>query len=744
MRTLMVFMLALLALACWAKPAPPAEDEFIGPFPSWWNVKTDFGAKGDGKADDTAAIQKALEEIRKPESPKRVLYFPAGTYRITDTVMLKRETHTQAQGVCIFGENPETTVLKWDGPTDKSMLFYNPWYATMGRLTFDGQGKAKTAIQHGPSFTTNNELSDLIIKDVQFGIEAGMKAGIAETGLYRCRFYRCSKAAVSMQDFNSLDWYIWHCWFEDCGIGVTNRFGAGNFHVYESTFLRSKDADVMIKHCGYFTLYGNTSIGAKAFFVSIRAENWNDKETWGANTTLQQNAVYFPTDVTPIRIENNGPTMLLDNRFYTDAADKPVIWNSVPADQADVISVGNSFSRPSHYDVKGRLLVLDDKDMRRIRVALPSPVPHPFLPRVERVAVEVRPGADTAAIQAAIDTAARWQGERPVVHLPAGTYNIKQTLVIPAGSDLQLVGDGIIQATALNWAGAGEGPILRLEGPVRATLRQLGINGGAKGRCIVAEHLDAAGGRVFMQQVTTFGVQYGMVVNGLDNTPVILHDFGHDGLQVIGASPAPKAMTTLFCGASSRDKTTSQDAGINLYDVRDGGRCLVRDIWYEGSIWHFIDWKNTSGEFTYHSGNIAPYAGPTADSAIISLDNFRGKVLFSEIEPMNGPIRVTGGDATSKVLMLGLLTNAAPVKLDGAAPAAKVAFLNGRDFRKNGTGSDTLSDVGTADPDFLREMLTPLRTVLPQPLTATKPGTNDLRLYRVTVWGKEGIRLEGK
>jgi polygalacturonase len=33
-----------------------------GPFATWANVKADYGAIGDGKADDTDAIQKALND----------------------------------------------------------------------------------------------------------------------------------------------------------------------------------------------------------------------------------------------------------------------------------------------------------------------------------------------------------------------------------------------------------------------------------------------------------------------------------------------------------------------------------------------------------------------------------------------------------------------------------------------------------------------------------------------------------
>jgi hypothetical protein len=182
-------------------------DEFAGPLASWANVKTEFGAVGDGKADDTAAIQKALESVRRQDFPKKVLYFPAGTYRITATLKLERISHHEPLGMSITGEDPEKTIIKWDGAVGQSMVLYNPWYASMSRLRFDGGGKAKTAIQHGVAFSTANEFTDLIIQDVEFGIEAGMRDGIAETAVLRCRFYRCSKAALSIQNFNSLDFY---------------------------------------------------------------------------------------------------------------------------------------------------------------------------------------------------------------------------------------------------------------------------------------------------------------------------------------------------------------------------------------------------------------------------------------------------------------------------------------------------------------------------------------------------------
>ena len=48
---------------------PGLADEFVGPFPSWANVKTMYNAKGDGITDDTAALQAALNAQAPPESP---------------------------------------------------------------------------------------------------------------------------------------------------------------------------------------------------------------------------------------------------------------------------------------------------------------------------------------------------------------------------------------------------------------------------------------------------------------------------------------------------------------------------------------------------------------------------------------------------------------------------------------------------------------------------------------------------
>ena len=70
----------------------------------------DFGATGDGSTDDTAAINRALFQLYCVETNtqiRRALYFPAGTYRITNTIIVP----TYAK---LVGEGAECTIIKLD------------------------------------------------------------------------------------------------------------------------------------------------------------------------------------------------------------------------------------------------------------------------------------------------------------------------------------------------------------------------------------------------------------------------------------------------------------------------------------------------------------------------------------------------------------------------------------------------------------------------------------------------------
>ncbi|GJN81868.1 exo-beta-1,3-glucanase [Purpureocillium lilacinum] len=146
----------LLGLACSVAAAPPAvqaevrsaasqgywyekiKHNGISPFipggKNWTvfrNVKTDFGAIGDGKADDTSAIQAALDFVSADGNQTRrdggfgttgapaVVYLPSGTYRLSKPI------HSYVQTV-VVGDPTNMPILQAapDFPVSEKFLFY--------------------------------------------------------------------------------------------------------------------------------------------------------------------------------------------------------------------------------------------------------------------------------------------------------------------------------------------------------------------------------------------------------------------------------------------------------------------------------------------------------------------------------------------------------------------------------------------------------------------------------------------
>src|SRR5438105_7066107 len=139
------------------------DEEFVGPLASWANVKTKYGAAGDGVTDDTAAIQKALSALG-PTNP--TLYFPAGTYRITQTLNLAGQGY-----VNVIGQDPAVTTILWGGSSGGTMLHLNGIaYSRFDRLTFNCQGNAAVAVDQSwdnatGSFDTGNEYADDVFEN---------------------------------------------------------------------------------------------------------------------------------------------------------------------------------------------------------------------------------------------------------------------------------------------------------------------------------------------------------------------------------------------------------------------------------------------------------------------------------------------------------------------------------------------------------------------------------------------------
>ena len=722
--------------------ASTTEQKFIGPFASWKNVKTEYKATGDGVNDDTNALQQALNDLALNNRPK-VLYLSAGTYRITQTLVMSSQIN-----VCVVGQDPSNTTIKWDGPQGGTMLNLNGVrYSRFGRLTFDGNaGKALIAVDQSwdgkvPNFDTGNEYADINFQDVGYGIQAGaLGHGAAEGTVLRCQFLRCSNAGIITKNFNALDWFVWYSTFTNCKVGVTNNPGAGNFHIFNSIFIGSTEADVEVGNAEFFSIRNNFSLNSKAFFVGkFIGRN-------GAITTIQGNTIVDPLD-NPIRIQNLGPVLLIDNAVRSkNNSNGPVLQYSsfVPV---DLVSIGNKFTVSNMLQVSGRSISIDDQMVTpdQINATVPK-MPSCWLTASTQV-FEVPVGASAAAIQKAIDSAAQQNGQHPIVHLPAGKYSIDRTLVIPAGTDIQLIGDGF--STSLNWVGSGKGPVLHLVGPSLATLYDLTIDGGTSSDGILVDNADQPGSRVFMEQTFLQGsAQCNLLVDGLDHTNIELRNFYHrdctgTSVKVVGGASAAQdnpleGKTNIFSGASSNSNLS--------YSVSNGGRLMVRDIWYEtGSYPGFIQLTD-KGTFTLHNAKIYTAAGQSTPA--VEVNNFQGRATIIG-GLINDRIVVDGDGSNTKVLALGMQGNN-DTYLANNSPTAKAALLFGRKY-SNGSypvahqgNPGNIVDGSSGTAAFLQEMLAQTRSEKPRAVNPLQNGVTDVRLYRVKVQRSLiGVNLKG-
>ncbi len=719
-------------------PLPLASDEFFGPFASWMDAKRDFGAVGDGKADDTVALQKALDELQKEQRKSAVLYLPAGVYRITQTLRLHRESHHQAKDIAIIGEDPDRTVIHWDGEDGGVMLYYNAWYSRLGRLTFDGGRKANTAILWAHHFSTYNEVSDAVFKDVGFGIEAGRMdtAGIAETAVLRCRFIRCSRAGISIQNWNSLDWFIWHCLFEGCHIGVTNAFGAGNYHVYESVFRNSTEADITEGHAMYFSIRNCFSTGSRAFFKAGYLDACGE-------ITVQGNTILDCKDV-PIQVSNLGPLLLIDNTIRTKTSPAVRV-----RPEAGFLSVGNTFTVRDAVEAKPASLRMGDRIVAYDSVKVSAPAPWRTPPLEKRPIIELEKGCTGEQIQQAIDRAVKMRGKRPVVHLPSGVYRIERTLIIPPNCDVRLVGDSPgdgPSSTILQWAGEGTAPVLRVDGPSLAVIDSLSIQGGGRADGIAIRNCDQRGARLIADQLNVGGArQCGMLFNRLSRVDVSLFNVNHADCKVAirvlgsGKPQGDEGRIVIFSGASSSNELS--------YEVTNGGTLLVRDIWYETGQYPRFALLRGAGTFTLHGARVA--TPPKANNpAVVEIDDYDGKVTFINVNFSQSPsefgpkVLVRGDGKRTRVLLLGCVGDGEGDLLVNRSPRAQVVSLEPFKMTPGG-GAQPVAQAGKVEPAFVLEMLAQTRAERPKPLHPLPHGVTNLRIHRVTVWNcRNGVSVQ--
>jgi hypothetical protein len=443
-----------------------------------------------------------------------------------------------------------------------------------------------------------------------------------------------------------------------------------------------------------------------------------------------------------ITLGNQGPVLLLDNFFRQASTTLPTAYISV-----DGVAVGNTFTLgPSPIAAGQRLFEADTQIVAPSNINATEPVLPGVQPNMNRTVFEVSVGANAAAIQSAINSAAALNGARPIVHLPEGQYSIGVPISVPANSDLQLVGDGAF-ATALNWTGAiGTGPAILIAGPSHATLRDFRVNTNLQAEAIGAYNIDQSGSRVFLHggQMGADGqaANANLFYDGLDYAVLDAEDTGHassagTGVKVVGG---PLAAAGTPAGGMVRFFSTSGGGETLPYSVSNGGTLLLRDDWSESQGPAFASITGRA-QVTFDGvfANLQNNVGQLIPG--VSITNLIGKVSILSSLTQDRTV-LTGNGSQASVLQAGGSVSCpvvSPYLLNNASPAGTTSLLNHRECTTTvpGTGSIPTANFGSSDPTWIKLMLAQTRAAHQAPLTALQVGVTDLRLYRV--WTNRGI-----
>lgn len=196
-----VIIIGLLALL-WNSKGEPIKENV--------NVKVDFHAKGDGVADDTAAIQKAINSI-----DKGIIYFPPGNYLVKELKLKNDITLTSFNDALQYtGQNASVVMVAAENTNVMFDTEDVSGYSISG-ITFNGKDKKTSGISGG----YNGSIKNCKFYKCDFGIGKNLKneysGNLFTADIEDCYFDSCINGIG-----NSIDSKINNNFIYSCHIGI--------------------------------------------------------------------------------------------------------------------------------------------------------------------------------------------------------------------------------------------------------------------------------------------------------------------------------------------------------------------------------------------------------------------------------------------------------------------------------------------------------------------------------------------
>lgn len=636
--------------------------EFNGPFNDWIDLVAEYDADTTGATPIDDLIEQALEDyfeqnvtfgsVADPNTHylPQALYLPGSgdpenpfVYSITRPILLpdKATRPGGAEGFMIVGEDPRTTVIRWDGPAGDSMMWMAGWHSgKISRICFDGNGTAGSGLRIERDFDiglnqTNNRISWCIFRDMARGVENTREIPGASTdsemGFLGCRFYRCSEYGILPSAPEAYDYWARKCYFEECGVAIGRLTDPG----YENFALSKDDPDAFDEtNSGSFSAYDcvfngslqydiymangqNVDLGRNASFNSARF-----LRVISGNMTIWENRVVNPVNADCVRIMSqwgalpNG--MFALNEFHMpEGTTGPIVVMEFNAG-ADEYRIGfpsrgndPRYKNPTFYVFRNKSSlahadqILYDpffepgywKHQDMLTGQTVSTDPALIAPIPPKTARQTFYFANTPINgQATIDAAAAFEalnpGSRPVVYFPFFADGARRTvgqntLVFPAGVRMSLQSGHY--GNPMGWGGLfddehNDTPMLLFRGPSLVEVQNFrvlsGQEGNKHGLHVVVDNCNQVGGRVYMEGCVNISK-----FKGTHNLSAWLvnHQVNHFGdlsmpFEVFGSPTEATTGGVLIEGATGGN---SPDVDLGAFHVKGGGHLWMRGYWYE-------------------------------------------------------------------------------------------------------------------------------------------------------------------
>lgn len=293
----------------------------------------DFGAVGDGVTDDTLAINRALYELFCREANtevRRSLFFPAGTYLISETIIIP----TYAK---IYGEGSQGSIIKLDVSSDFSTL--NAYVARFG----------DSLQQIGANIGANGATppSNITVMDVAFQCEQETDVFLVDQSV-NCSFdnvvFQGPLTTTELSDV--LQRGDIACVRYNSSSAVTcEQVNFDNCVFTKTTYGIATDEDVKgtsVTNSKFDTLYQGVWLGASSML--------NDGATGFAVThtifdTIYEQGIYYQN----VSRNASGYNIFYDVGNHFNGASNPST-SIIRFSADDNVSVGDMFEREDSYD----------------------------------------------------------------------------------------------------------------------------------------------------------------------------------------------------------------------------------------------------------------------------------------------------------------------------------------------------------------------------------------------------------